>query len=108
MNRKKINLPQETISELISIFSTFPEIEKVTIFGSRGLGNAKPGSDVDIAFSGKQLTPQIVSRIQNFLDEETLFPYYFDCIHLETIRNEALPNHIESNGITLYLKDPDR
>lgn len=102
---KKIDLPQQTISQLISIFSTYPEIEKVTLFGSRVLGNAKPGSDVDCAFSGQRLTSQLVSRIQNYLEEETLFPYFFDCIHMESIQNKDLLEHIKTHGIPLYLSD---
>lgn len=54
MGKKKIDLPEETISQLISIFSTYPEVERVVIFGSRASGHAKPGSDLDCAFSGKE------------------------------------------------------
>ena len=106
MNKKKIDLPQKTISELISIFSTYPEIEKVIVFGSRALGNAKPGSDVDCAISGKKLSSQLVNRIQNYLEEETLFPYFFDWIHLETTQNKDLLEHIKTHGIILYMSDP--
>ncbi len=102
MNRKRIDLPPKTITQLISIFSTYPEIEQVTVFGSRVLGNAKPGSDVDCAFSGKKLTSKLVSRIQNYLEEETLFPYFFDCIHLESAQNRDLLEHIAPHGIILY------
>ncbi len=100
----KIDLPQKTISQLISIFSTYPEIEKVIIFGSRALGNAKPGSDVDCALSGERLTPQLVSRIQAYLEEETLLPYFFDCILLESISNKELLEHIHIHGKNLYEK----
>lgn len=103
MNKKTIDLPQKTISQLISIFSTYPEVEKVIIFGSRALGNAKTGSDVDFAFSGEKLTMQLVGKIQNFLEEETLFPYYFDCLHLESIQNEELLEHIKKHGMLFYF-----
>ena len=104
---KKIDLPQKTMSQLISIFSAYPEIEKVTIFGSRALGNAKSGSDVDFAFSGKHLTSQLVSRIQNYLEEETLLPYYFDCLHLESTQNKDLLKHIKTHGIIFYVSGSD-
>ena len=102
---KKIDLPRKTISQLISIFSAYPEIEKVIVFGSRALGNAKPGSDVDCAFSGKNLTSQLVSRIQNYLEEDTLLPYFFDCIHLESTKNKNLLEHIKTYGINLYVSN---
>jgi len=92
---KRIDLPQKTVSELKSIFSAYPEVERVIVFGSRALGNAKPGSDVDCAFS----------RIQNYLEEDTLFPYFFDCIHLENTRNEDLLEHIKTYGVDLYLSE---
>jgi len=108
MNMKKIDLPQKTISQLISIFSAYPEIEKVTVFGSRALGNAKSGSDVDCAFSGgKNLTSQLVSRIQNYLEEDTLLPYFFDCIHLESTQNKNLLEHIKTHGINLYVSNSE-
>lgn len=104
MEKKEIDLPVETISQLVSIFSTYPEVERVVVFGSRALGNAKPGSDVDCAFSGKNLTSQLVSRIQNYLEEETLLPYFFDCIHIESTHNKALLEHINVHGKILYLR----
>lgn len=52
MTGKHINLPQKTISQLIEIFSAYPEIEKVIVFGSRAMGKEKPGSDIDLAISG--------------------------------------------------------
>ena len=105
---KRIDLPQKTVSELKSIFSAYPEIEKVIVFGSRALGNAKPGSDVDCAFSGKNLTSKLIGRIQIYLQEDTLFPYFFDCIHLEAVQSEDLLEHIKTNGINLYVSEPEK
>ena len=107
MKKKRIDLPAKTISQLISIFSTYPEIEQVIIFGSRVLGNAKTGSDVDCVFSGTKLTSQLVSRIQDYLEEETLLPYFFDCVHLETIQNKDLLEHIKIHGITIYTSNSE-
>lgn len=106
MDKNKIDLPRKTISQLISIFSGYPEIEKVVIFGSRALGNAKSGSDVDLAFIGHDLTLQLVSRIQNYLEEETLLPYFFDCVHSESTQHKELLEHIQTHGKILYEKNP--
>ena len=104
IKEQKIDLPAEVAAQLVDIFSSYPEVEKVIIFGSRALGNAKLGSDVDCAFIGKNLTFQLVSRIQNYLEEETLFPYFFDCVHLESTRNQELLEHIKIYGKILYEK----
>ena len=105
MSRPEIDLPIETIAQMVSIFSTYPEIEKVMVFGSRVLGNAKPGSDVDCAISGDNVTSQLVSRIQSYLEEETLLPYFFDCVWFESIQNKKLCKHINTYGKVLYEKN---
>jgi predicted nucleotidyltransferase len=102
MNIRKVDLPRKTISQLISLFSAYPEIERVVIFGSRALGNAKAGSDVDLAFSGKNLSFHLVGKIQTYLEEETLLPYFFDCVHLGSTQNTALLEHIKNYGIDIY------
>ena len=103
MKKKKgIDLPIKTLSQLIAIFTTYHKIERVIIFGSRALGNAKPGSDVDLAFSGKNVTSHLVSLIQSYLEEETMLPYFFDCIHFESIHNKELLTHINDHGKVLY------
>ena len=102
MTDKNINLPQKTISQLIEIFSAYPEIEKVIVFGSRAMGNEKPGSDIDLAISGLNVTSELVGKIHNYLEEETLFPYFFDCLHFETLTNPDLRNHILEYGKILY------
>jgi len=108
MQKKGIDLPTETLTQLAAIFSTCREIERVIIFGSRALGNAKPGSDIDLAFSGKNVTSHLVSRVQDYLEEETTLPYFFDCIHLEAIQNRDLVGHIREYGKVLYERLDDR
>ena len=102
MKNKGIDLPEETVRQMSSIFASYPEIEKVIIFGSRVLGNAKPGSDVDCALCGKDLTQQVVDKVHNLLEEETLIPYFFDCILLKDIQNKGLRKHIDKQGKILY------
>ena len=102
MTDKNINLPQKTIRQLIEIFSAYPEIEKVIVFGSRAMGNEKPGSDIDLAISGLNVTSELVGKIHNYLEEETLFPYFFDCLHFKTLTNPDLRNHILEYGKILY------
>lgn len=102
MNKNPIDLPEKVIEQLRTVFSRYGEVKKVLIFGSRVLGNAKPGSDVDLAFSGENLTPETIGRIRDYLEEETLLPYFFDCVHLESIDRNNLLKHIQSFGKVLY------
>jgi predicted nucleotidyltransferase len=83
-----------------------PNIEQALIFGSRAKGNYKPGSDVDIALKGKNLTSQSVTDVSFQLNEETIMPYKFDVLNYHTIQEPALVKHINSVGIVFYENIP--
>ena len=104
MDKMEIDLPERVIIAVAEIAGKFPEIERIDVFGSRVLGNAKQGSDIDLAVFGQSLTPQVVSAFQEYLEEETNIPYLFDVIHVESIMNEALREHILQHGKLLYAK----
>jgi len=86
-----------------SVFAKFPEIEKVIIFGSRAMGNFKPGSDVDLALEGS-ITDDIISKVRTELNEELPLPYIFDIFDRKSISNEALQSHISEYGEVFYHK----
>ncbi|WP_457576237.1 nucleotidyltransferase family protein [Desulfomarina sp.] len=100
----KIDLPVHVIRGLQNFFSRDPEIERVVIFGSRVMGNAKPGSDVDLAFYGENMTTRKVDKIRDYLENETAFPFFFDCILFDSINNPALKEHIEIYGELIYAR----
>ena len=83
--------------------STIPEIETIRLFGSRAMGNAKPGSDIDLALMGPLLTKQILQQLQSTLNERLPIPYHIDLLHYDTLHNPALKQHSDSKGITLHL-----
>lgn len=100
---QQVDLAPGEIKQIVDFASLFPEIEQVIVFGSRALGNAKPGSDVDLALLGPKITAEIVAKIKDYLEEETLLPYFFDIVHFETIGNEALKQHIREHGKALSV-----
>lgn len=104
MNEMEIDLPKHVLVMMAEIAGKFPEIERIDVFGSRVLGNAKQGSDIDLAVFGQSLTPQVLIAFQAYLEEETNIPYLFDIIHFESITNEALREHILQHGGLLYEK----
>jgi len=83
-------------------FSKFPEIEKVLIYGSRAMGNFKPGSDIDLAVSGSNITVETIFKLKILLEQELPVPYFFDITHYETISNSALKAHIDEFGKLFY------
>ena len=44
------------LKSICSILAKEPTVEKAILFGSRAKGNYRPGSDVDIALKGKDLS----------------------------------------------------
>lgn len=82
----------------------FKEIDKAVVFGSRAIGNYKPGSDVDIAIFGKAVTEKTLYDLNDLLNEQYPLPYYFDLLYYEKINNEKLKKHIETVGKELYSK----
>jgi uncharacterized protein len=101
-------LTKRDIKHIIEAVSQFPEIDKVIIFGSRAMGNFKRGSDVDIALKGTGITHSIITRLSSLLNEEQPLPYFFDVLHYETLQNEELKKHIDTEGreITIDIKQP--
>ena len=93
-------LDAEELSQLQALFSCYPEIRKVILFGSRAKGTARKNSDIDLAVDG----------IENFLSIESLsmeleelpLPYRFDLQAMSTIKNHSLLEHIERVGIVIY------
>jgi uncharacterized protein len=82
----------------------FPEIEVAIIFGSRAKGNAKPGSDVDIAVKGKFPDYTYTERIRTMLQDGLYLPYFFDVVEYDAIKNPDLKEHIDRAGKELYRK----
>lgn len=75
-----------------------PEIDQILLFGSRAIGNYKPGSDVDLAIVGAQVTYQTISKLDELLNEVYPLPYQFDLLHYNTLSNDNLKQHIDQFG----------
>lgn len=98
-------LTENTIQKILSIFSNFPEIKEVIIYGSRAKGNFKTGSDIDLVFKGPDLNSSVIGRIDQELDD-LLLPYLFDLSVYEHISNSELLEHINRVGKIFYNKTP--
>ncbi|MEI6836980.1 MAG: nucleotidyltransferase domain-containing protein [Alcaligenaceae bacterium] len=94
-------LNPKTIQSLESIFKQFDTIDKVVLYGSRALGTHKPGSDIDLALFGKNVTPDLIASIAILIDD-LLLPYTLDLTAYDLIDNLALREHIDRVGIELF------
>ncbi len=86
------------------ILGRFPDVESATVYGSRALGTQKPGSDVDIALIGKDVSRNTVIQVSALLNEESPLPYHFDVTNYHTIKNTQLKEHIDRVGWLFYNK----
>lgn len=88
-------LPERTVAEINAVLHRFPEIRWVKLYGSRALGRQRPGSDIDLAFSG----PQDCSAALAGALEELPMPSLVDVTHWESLRHEGLRHHIATVGV---------
>ncbi len=99
----KYGLKEETVKKINHVFSQYPELEKVVLYGSRARGNFKNGSDIDLCFYGEALKLSILYKIDTALDD-LLLPYTFDLSIFKHIDNADLIDHIERVGIDFYQR----
>jgi predicted nucleotidyltransferase len=100
----KYGLLERDLSYIKKGIEKFSEIEEVTLFGSRAMGNFKKASDVDLAIKGTKVTRTTVIRLSGVLNEEYPIPFFFDIIDYEKTSNIKLKEHIDKYGISLYKR----
>ena len=104
MNSFGINEAPMTI--LGSIFSTYEQINKVLLYGSRAKGSYNERSDVDMVICcSNKIDRHILGKI--ILDvNNSNFPYTVDIQIFETLKNKKLIEHINRVGQVFYTKEP--
>lgn len=82
-------------------FARFPQIQEARIFGSRAMGNFKPGSDVDLALYGS-MPLTCTTQVSTILNEELPLPFFFDVVDYARVTNPAFIAHIDQVGQVIY------
>ncbi len=100
---RRFGLKEATINQIISVFSQYPQIQKVLLYGSRAKGNYRNGSDIDLTLIGDVSYSQL-SSIENKIDD-LLLPYSLDISIFSDIDNPDLIDHINRIGVIFYEKD---
>ncbi len=99
----KFGLKQAVIEKINRIFSAYPEIEQVILYGSRAKGNYLNGSDIDLTIKGAAVTLSQLLKMETDLDD-LLLPYKIDLSLLHKIEDADLLDHIRRIGIVFYGK----
>ena len=100
-------LRERDLENIYTALRKWPQVEKAIIFGSRALGNYKKGSDIDLAITGDKVEENLCKRISEQLNEEYPIPFFVEVINYNTIKNQALKEHIQNHGITIYQKSTE-
>jgi predicted nucleotidyltransferase len=99
---KNFGIEKQEFDKISGVFSEFPEIEEVIIYGSRAKGNAKHSSDLDFSLKGESLNLDLLFEIERQLDD-LLMPYKIDISIFKHISNFELKEHIGRIGKSFYL-----
>ena len=94
----KFGISEISFNRIVEVLEKFEAIDQVLIFGSRSIGNYKKGSDIDLAVFGANITIEEINQISVALNEETPIPYHVDIVHYESLKNDALKQHIMTYG----------
>lgn len=98
---RKYGLSDAVIERINSVFSRWPGIERVILYGSRAKGTYRDGSDIDLTIVGDALTQSNLLKIANELDD-LLLPNKIDLSLLRQIEDAALLEHIRRVGEFFY------
>ena len=101
MTLSQFGIPTSLLEKMSETFSKYPDIEKVTLFGSRATGNFRNGSDIDLSIS----TPKadIIPTLRIELDDMNS-PYMIDLVDENNLTNQALLKQIRESGVIIYAK----
>jgi len=104
MNKSNNNfgISNNSYLEMISVLKHFGKIKKVIVFGSRAMGNYKPGIDIDLDLNYKSNTEfeekfKLISKLKNGAN----IAYNIDVIDYEEMDNLKLKEHIDTFGVEI-------
>lgn len=102
---KSATIADATLAMMRDIFAQYPDLQKVTLFGSRAIGDATERSDFNLATHGIE-DRLAVARIELDL-EELPIPQMCEVQAYERVKYAPLKRNIDRDGIVIYDRDTD-
>ncbi len=94
----QVDKDMDNFKILAEVFTDFPEILLVIIFGSMAKGNASLGSDLDVAVAGLHIMPlDVIVRLQLVLESE--FGREVDIVDLQNVNGPILQQILTSGKV---------
>ncbi len=84
-----------------SILATNPRVERALLFGSRATGKFRPGSDIDLALFGSELSSDDVTRLAAQADATTI-PQVVDFLLVDQLLDDRVRAEILEHGVEWY------
>jgi predicted nucleotidyltransferase len=100
----EFGLRQKDMEYMLGLFGNIPAIEKVMLYGSRAAGNFEKGADIDLVLVGKNITGKDIAHIHYQLENESPTLLWFDVLHYDTLKQEALKQQIDEHGKPIYAR----
>lgn len=98
-----IDLNEKYVQVLRTIFTRFPDIKEVKIFGSRAKGTARRTSDIDLAIDAPGISNALWVELYEAINEAPI-AYKADLIRLDVLNNGELKTKIGLEGQTIYAR----
>jgi predicted nucleotidyltransferase len=96
-------LDENNLVSILDILRTNTKIDEIILFGSRAKGIFDPGSDIDLAIKGKELTLDDIISLKARLNDLSILNK-IDLVIYDRINEPALIDHINRVGILLFKK----
>lgn len=102
MKRENSGLSREVVEKILKIISSFPEVERVILYGPRAKGVHRPGSDIDLVLVAPEMSFDQYLALYTQLEELDI-PYFIDLTKYELL-SEEIKEHIARVGKEIYSK----
>ena len=100
--QQRTGLSPGDLQTIVQAVQSVPQVRQLLLFGSRAKGSYKPGSDVDLAIKGENITYDITVQLASTLNQTLRLPYFFDVLDYHSIAEPKLLEHIDRVGLALF------
>lgn len=94
-------LRERDLAWLRQTFHRFPWVSEVRVFGSRATGTARRASDIDLAISAPEATPNQWQHLIETLESAPII-YELDVVRIDQTHNPRLNEKILREGLRIY------